>query len=115
MNLREVADPDCPLCHGRGAVKGEGMQLQACPCVALRQHQRSAKIMLDRRLPLRARAMTFENFDTGQLAQNNRALQAAQNYVDNFPQAASAGWVSWFPRSAASWGKRIWQRRRYRQ
>lgn len=104
MDTARYASPNCPTCKGRGYVRnGEGINDYAvCGCAILGQRREAAELTLERALPPRAREMTFRSFETGGLAQNERALLAARNFVRNYLTAREQGWVLGFwgqPRS----------------
>jgi DNA replication protein DnaC len=62
----------------------------------LNQRQASAAYLLNTILPKRARTMTLSSYDTGGIDQNKRALDAARNFVDNYPEARENGWIMGF-------------------
>jgi len=104
MDTREFANPDCSKCSGKGIVEIGPLlsDRRICNCVLLNQRLSAAQIMLQTVLPKRALEMTFSSFDTGGIAQNERALELARSFVDNYPRAAEEGWVIGFygePRS----------------
>lgn len=104
MDTKAYAMPNCKICGGLGRVRtGEGItDWEVCPCAIAGQRLRSAEKTLKRVLPPRALAMTLASFETGGIAQNERALLAARNFVDNYLRAAEEGWIMGFwgpPRS----------------
>lgn len=98
MNLRDKANPDCPVCHGRGSVKtGElSGEWAICPCAIAGQRLAVAQMRLERALPSRARRMTLASFQPGESAKNAQALKAARNFVEHYERACAEGWVLGF-------------------
>jgi DNA replication protein DnaC len=98
MNTRELANPECPRCHGKGKIyEGAGpLDSKICLCVLLAHHNQVAATVVRSELPKRAQDMTFAAFQTGGLAQNDLALRAAHNFVENYSRAKDKGWVIGF-------------------
>lgn len=98
METSRYALKSCKRCHGKGRVKtGEGItQWAVCPCAIAGLRRDAADKLLKATLPPRAREMTLGNFQTGEIAQNQQALKAAMNFVDNYERAAQEGWVLGF-------------------
>lgn len=95
MDPRRFAQPNCPRCKGEGRVRdGEGINdLAICPCALYGQRKAAAQAKVEKIFPPRARRMTLASSQSGGLAQNERALRVARNYVGNFLQAREEGWV----------------------
>jgi len=95
VNSKTYSNPHCPKCGGTGQVNIDGKLSgwRICPCVIVNQRQVSAERILKLTMPSKALEMTISSYDTGGLAQNERALSAARNFVDNYPEAAKNGWM----------------------
>lgn len=98
VSFQAFADPQCPKCHGKGKVKtGPGLLNSArCLCSIIGQHAYTAERMIRRDFPGRAAHMTFDTFQTGDSAFNERALKVARNFVDNYERASQKGWLLGF-------------------
>jgi DNA replication protein DnaC len=98
METARYALKTCRRCHGRGRVRtGEGItEWAVCPCAVAGLRQAAADQLLQATLPPRALDMTLDSFETGGLAQNERAEKAARSFVDNFLRAQEEGWVLGF-------------------
>lgn len=101
VDSRLYADPNCPICEGKGRVPKEpgSLQRQICICVELNLRRALAERLLEHTLPPAALKMTLATFNTGGLAPNELALRVARNFVDHYLQAAEEGWALGF------WGK----------
>lgn len=80
------AHPGCKLCRGRGYVsRGERvMDNRICRCVILTQQRRAAEQFINDHFPKSARRMTFANYRTGDIEQNEIALKVARNFVEHW-------------------------------
>jgi DNA replication protein DnaC len=98
MDTKQFADPDCRLCHGRGRVKtGETLASWAvCFCAIAGQRKQTADMLINKLFPERAQKMTLNNYQTGGILQNEQALKISKNFVDNYSQARSEGWMIGF-------------------
>jgi DNA replication protein DnaC len=98
METSRYALLSCKLCGGKGRVKtGEGItEWAVCPCAVAGLRRDAADKLLRATLPPRARDMTLDNFKTGNIKQNEQALKAARNFIDNYERAAKEGWVLGF-------------------
>jgi DNA replication protein DnaC len=98
MDTARYAQKDCPRCGGRGRIRtGEGITDWAvCPCALFGQRKATAELLIAQTFPGRAREMTLASFNAGELAQNERALLVAGNFVDNYRRAREQGWVLGF-------------------
>lgn len=98
METSRYALPDCRICSGKGRVRtGETITDWAvCPCALAGLRQDAAEKLLHAALPPRALEMTLAAYDTGGIAQNDRALGAALAFVENYERAAEEGWVLGF-------------------
>lgn len=104
VNRLHYALPNCPRCKGRGLIAhGDGpLDCVLCGCVELGHHMAVAERRIRETFPERARKMTFETFQTGGDPKNEKALRAAKNFVDHYPEARREGWIVgfWGPPSA---------------
>lgn len=97
MDTMKLADSNCRHCHGEGQIPTGGISgWRVCTCVLLAQRQMGASHYLNATLPKRALEMTIASFETGDISQNQRALDAARNFIDNYLQAREEGWVMGF-------------------
>lgn len=98
MDTSLFANPDCPLCHGRGRVKtGEGISSWAiCHCAIVGQRRQTAERVIERSFPGKAKLMTLNSYQTGGIIQNETALKVAKNFVDNWATADQEGWMLGF-------------------
>lgn len=104
METAKYALKDCRICQGKGRVRvGDSITDWAvCPCALAGLRKEAADKLIHAALPPRALEMTLSSYDTGGIAQNERALGAAYSWVENYEQAAEKGWVLGFtgaPRS----------------
>jgi DNA replication protein DnaC len=97
FSLRASAHPNCPHCRGTGTVdEGRGVMNPACPCIVLSIYGRAAEIRIDKTFGRKEKRMTLASFSTGGLKQNELALEAARNFVANWPLARQEGWIVGF-------------------
>lgn len=98
MDTNFFADPDCHLCHGKGRVKTgkTNMTWAICFCAIAGQRRQTAERLIDKIFPEKAQAMTLNNYKTGDIAQNEKALKVAKNFVENWPTAKKEGWMVGF-------------------
>ena len=98
METSLFALPHCPKCQGTGRVQtGIGITDWAvCPCAIVGQRRAAAERLIANRFSGRAAQMTFSNFQTGDKAKNEQALQVARNFVEHYDQASTKGWIVGF-------------------
>lgn len=98
MNSRDFANPRCQKCSGLGQIATGPLisDWKICTCAMLNQRQASAQLLLKNTLPKKALTMTLSSYNTGDLPQNQRAVDAARNFVDNYQEAADNGWIIGF-------------------
>jgi len=98
MDTQQFADPDCSLCDGRGRVKtGASISSWAvCFCAIAGQRRYTAELLNSELFPEIAKSMTLNNYNTGQILQNEQALKISKNFVENYPAARSEGWMIGF-------------------
>lgn len=100
MDTRLYARPDCRICKGSGFVdEGKNLMNPLCLCVIYGQRRSVAQAMIAHHFPPRAREMTLDSFQTGDVPQNQRALAIARRLVEHWEEACRQGWVLGF------WGK----------
>ena len=91
------ANPQCPVCHGTGLKRiwdeHMGVQRDAfCKCIFINQRRAVAELRARNLFGSRWKEFTFSTFQTGGDAGNEQVLQAAKNYVDQFPQFFAKGY-----------------------
>lgn len=98
MDTSQYADPNCRLCKGAGQIKtGDTIQTWViCWCALAGQRKETAEKIIERIFPERARLMTLNNYKTGDLLQNEKAVKVAKNFVNNWQEAKKEGWMIGF-------------------
>lgn len=105
--VTDWANPNCPICHGSGlrpiSDKHMGVDRDTfCKCVLINQRRAVAEKRIENTFGPNWRRFTFQNFKTEGDPMNEQALQAAKNYVDEFPTFNEQGYgfgLSGAPRS----------------
>lgn len=98
--LLQYATPDCELCGGSGVLTLERddhtQSFRQCACVQVGRRLAAAELVIERVFPGRQRLMTLARYETGSDATNELALQAARNFVEEWPRAVAEGWTVGF-------------------
>src|ERR1035437_217789 len=91
------ADPRCAVCHGIGLKEVWDDNVDAyrqtlCKCVFINQRRAVAELRIRKLFGSNWERQTFATFQTGKNAANEQALEAAKNYVSNFPDFFANGY-----------------------
>ena len=96
-SFTEWANPNCPICHGSGLkpISDEHMGVKRdtfCKCVLINQRRAVAEKRIENLFGPNWTRFTFQSFRTEGNPMNEQALQAAKNYVEEFPTFNEQGY-----------------------